>query len=304
MEPILSIKDLSYSYAGGNSALRNISLEIGRGESVALLGSNGAGKSSLLLHLNGAIKSCGKVRINGELIEKKKKQELIKEIGLVFQDPDDQLFMPTVFDDVAFGPINMGLGKEEVVERVHSSLEKVGLGGYEDRLITQLSFGEKKRVSLATVLSMDPEIIALDEPTPNLDPRSRSQVMKVLSELKSKGKTIIIATHDIDTVPLFAEKVFVLNKEIIASGTPREIFNNIDLLKAQNLEVPTTAYLFDLLKCFGYPCDDLPLSIEEAVEHLTNTLASGEAHVHLHVHEHSHEQLRDVKGKHEHKHTH
>lgn len=300
MDPVISIKNLTYRYPDGTLALDNVSLDVFRGELIALLGPNGAGKSTLLLHLNGVLKGSGSIRIFGGNIQDKKRGEIIREVGIVFQDPDDQLFMTTVFDDVAFGPMNMGLSKQEIGERVEDALGNVGLRGYEDRYPHNLSFGEKKKVSLATITSMEPEIIVLDEPTSNMDPKSRADILRIIKELKSRGKTIIIATHDINAVPEIADRIYILDRRIIAEGSPREIFMNVDLLKKANLDVPGITKLFEILTCFGYNCEDLPLSIDEAVSHLTKSIEKGGGHIHLHIHKHTHENIKKIRRKYEH----
>ena len=263
--------------------------------------SNGAGKSTLMLHLNGVLRGeDGAVKILGQEISNGNLRKIREQVGIVFQDPDDQLFMPTVFDDVAFGPINLGLESDEVKKRVEIALKKVGLSGYEDRSPHRLSFGEKKRASFATVLSMDPEILVLDEPTSNLDPRNRSRLIRTISDLRYEGKTIITATHDLNAVPSIADMVYVLNRTIITGGTTREIFENVDLLRGMNLDVPEVVRLFEVLKCFGYDCENLPLSMEEAISHLTGTIESAGGHIHLHIHEHTHRELDETREKHNH----
>ncbi|MDY6932170.1 MAG: ATP-binding cassette domain-containing protein [Halobacteriota archaeon] len=301
MRKAIEIDDLSYTYPDGTKALERVSLEIREGDGVALIGPNGAGKSTLMLHLNGIIRcEGGFVKIFDEKISNGNISEIREKVGIVFQDPDDQLFMPTVFDDVAFGPVNLGLKREEVEERVEMALKKVGLSGYEERSPHRLSFGEKKRASFATVLSMDPEILVLDEPTSNLDPRNRSRLIRTISDLRDEGKTILTATHDLDAVPSIADKVFVLNKKIITGGTTREIFEDVDLLRKINLDVPEVVRLFEVLKCFGYDYEKLPLSIEEAISHLTRTIESAGGHIHLHIHEHTHKELDEAREKHNH----
>lgn len=300
MDKIISVKDLSYRYPGGEKALQDVSLEISRGEALVFLGPNGAGKSTLLLHLTGVLKGEGLVKVFGEEVRKKNRKDLIREIGMVFQNPDDQLFMPTIFDDVAFGPLNMGLSEGEVRERVSDALQRVGLQDYENRMPHQLSLGEKKKAALATILSMDPEIIVLDEPTANLDPKSRRDLVGVIRDLKERGKTIVISTHDVSLVPELADRVYVLDKGIVAEGTPREIFLNMELLKKTNLEIPPISQLFEVLACFGYNCSALPLSMDEAVKHLTEIMETGDGHVHLHLHEHTHSELKKLKDKYGH----
>jgi len=196
-EKVIEIHGLSYSYPDGRSVLRNIDLEVRRHESVAILGPNGAGKSTLLYHLNGTLIGEGAVRILGLPVEKKHLKEIRRRVGVVFQSPEDQLFCPTVFDDVAFGPLNMGLPPDEVKRRVTGALEGVGLMGFEGRSAHHLSEGEKKRVALATVLAMDLEILALDEPTDNLDPAgSRNLVERICLIPQTK----VIVTHHLPLV--------------------------------------------------------------------------------------------------------
>ncbi len=301
MRKAISVSDLNYKYPDGTLALKDVSMDIFEGESVALIGPNGAGKSTFLLHLNGVLKEGdGAVKIFGNEIHDRNIHEIRRKVGIVFQDPDDQLFMPTVFDDVAFGPINLGLGKDEVERRVKVALEKVGLSGYEDRSPHHLSFGEKKRASFATVLSMEPDILVLDEPTSNLDPKSRSELINTIKELNDDGKTIITATHDLNAVPDIAGRVYVLDKTIVAQGTTREVFEDLDLLRKINLDVPEVVRLFEVLRCFGYDYENLPLSIEEAISHLTQAIESEGGHIHLHIHEHTHERLSRTKEWHNH----
>ncbi|RLG34853.1 energy-coupling factor ABC transporter ATP-binding protein, partial [Methanosarcinales archaeon] len=299
MRPAISIKDLTYTYPDGTCALNGISAEILEGESVALLGPNGAGKSTLMLHLNGILGGGeGSVEIFGDRIGSVDLKEIRKRVGIVFQDPDDQLFMPTLFDDVAFGPRNLGIPENEVKERVGRALRKVGLEGFEDRLPHHLSFGQKKRAAFATILSMDPDIIVLDEPTSNLDPKSRSELIRVIAKLREEGKTLITATHDVNAVPEIADRVIVLNRIIIGEGTVREVLLDSNLLEAANLTTPDVVQLFELLGCFGYDCKNLPLSMDEAVTHLTRTIETANGkHVHLHIHEHTHQEIGEVREK-------
>ena len=302
----LRVHDLNYTYPDGTVALEHVSFEIEKGESVALVGPNGAGKSTLLLHLNGILhsrKSRGAIEILGDPIDPKKVHEMPKKIGIVFQDPDDMLFMPLLCDDVAFGPINLGVEKVEVKRRVAASLEQVGLAGYETRVSHHLSGGEKKRAAIATVLSMDPEIIAMDEPTANLDPKSRTELIEILRTLKNEGKTLIIVTHDVNAIPELADRVIVLHKTVIADGTTREVFSDTEMLLAAGLEVPTIMQFFEVLQAFGYPCDVLPLSIDGAVTNLTQTIENEAGHIHLHIHKHTHTEVNAVRGKYQHHHA-
>jgi cobalt/nickel transport system ATP-binding protein len=296
----IKIQDLSYIYDDGTAAIENVSFEIEKGESVALIGPNGAGKSTLLLHLNGILHSTTSresISILGESVDPKKIHEMPKKIGIVFQNADDMLFMPLLGDDVAFGPINLGLDKEEVQRRVKDALEMVGLAGYEHRVPHHLSGGEKRRAALATVLSMEPEILAMDEPTANLDPKSKRELIEILRRFKEKGKTLLIITHDVNAIPELAERVIVLNKTVVADGPTRDIFSDTEMLVKIGLDVPVISQLFEILQCFGYPCDVLPLSIEGAVTNLTETMNGGDGHVHLHIHKHTHTEISSARSK-------
>jgi cobalt/nickel transport system ATP-binding protein len=237
------VRNLSYTYPDGTNALKKISFEIYSGESVALVGSNGAGKSTLLLHLNRIIENQnGFIEIQGKILNKKNVKEIRKMVGLVFQDPENQLFMSTVFDDIAFGPINMGLSEEEVHRRVKSSLKKISLDGYEDRCPHHLSFGEKKKISIATVLSIEPQVLLLDEPTSNLDPFARRKMIDMLANLRS---TKIIASHDIEMLLEICDRCILLDHgKIAANGKVEEILTNTNLLREHGLDVPTVVRLF------------------------------------------------------------
>lgn len=302
MSEAITVRNLSYEYPEGTKALEDLNLEVHEGERIAIVGPNGAGKTTFLLHLNGILRgSNGQVEVFGKSVKKEKREEIIKDLGIVFQDSDDQLFMPTLFDDLAFGPINLGLPEDEVRARVKKALFSLGLSGYEDRCPHHLSYGEKRKASLAAVMSMEPRILVLDEPTANLDPKSRAELIGIIRRLNEReGITIVTATHDVNAIPALADRVYVLNKRIIAEGTSREIFSDVDLLKETNLEVPEVFKLFEVLRCFGYNCEELPLSIDDAIEHLTNTVENGGGHIHLHVHRHTHDEVRKLKNKYEH----
>ncbi|MBS3818865.1 ABC transporter ATP-binding protein [bacterium] len=230
------IQDLSFSYPDKSAALDRISFSVSSGESLGIIGPNGAGKSTALLHLNGVLKGKGEVRILGEKVHKGNLKWVRSRVGIVFQDPNDQLFMPTVFDDVAFGLLNLGWEKEEVQNRVQRVLKNLGLEGVQDRNPSHLSFGEKKKISLATVLVLEPEILVLDEPTANLDPGSRRNFLEILEGIP---KTKIMATHDLDSVWQLCSRVLLMNKgKVIAQGESREILEDEKLLEQNNLEVP------------------------------------------------------------------
>lgn len=302
MKKAITTKNLNYSYSTGITALKNIDLTIKEGEKIAIVGPNGAGKTTLLLNLNKVFeKDSGEIKIFEKNIENLDREEIIKHLGIVFQDPDDQLFMPTVHDDVAFGPTNLGLDKDEVEDRVEKSLSRMGISDLGDKSPQNLSYGEKKKASIAAALSLEPQVLLLDEPTAELDPQSRSELIGKVQELnKNEGITTVIATHDINAVPKIADRVYVLNREVVAEGSPREIFTNEELLKENNLDVPEVFKLFEVLNFFGFDSEDLPLSIDEAIDELTDTMETGEGHMHLHLHEHSHEDIEELKGKYEH----
>lgn len=236
LDKVIEIRSLSYSYPDQTKALENINIAVARGESLGIVGPNGAGKSTLLLHLNGILKGNGQVKVLGLEMKQENFSQIRSKVGLVFQDPDSQLFMPTVFDDVAFGPVNMGLSKEEIKKNVQGALQEVDMGSASKRLSHHLSFGEKKRISIATVLSMNPEILVLDEPTSNLDPKHRRQLILLLKKL---NLTTIIATHDLELVWELCSNVVLLDKgKLIKSGAAKDVLKDKDLLEAHGLEIP------------------------------------------------------------------
>ncbi len=232
----IKIDNLSFGYPDGQQALTDITLTIYQGETVALIGPNGAGKSTLLLHLNGILHSDGEVKVLSQPVNDKNLRWVRSKVGLVFQNPDDQLFSPTVFDDVAFGPINMGYSEAEVRQSVTRALDWVGMTSYEQRSPHHLSVGEKKRISIATVLSMSPEIIVIDEPTSNLDPGSK---WSLISLLKRLPMTKIVASHDLELVQALCQRVIILDQgRIIADGTTNHILTDKSLLAAHRLAPP------------------------------------------------------------------
>jgi cobalt/nickel transport system ATP-binding protein len=236
METAIRIENLSFDYPDGQKALKDITLTVAAGETVALIGPNGAGKSTLLLHLNGILRSNGSVNILGKPVNEQNLKWIRTKVGLIFQNPDDQLFSPTVFDDVAFGPLNMGLLESEVRARVTRALQSVDMAGYEKRSPHHLSLGEKKRISIATVLSMQPEILVLDEPTSSLDPRAK---WSLIALLKNLPLTRLIATHDLEVVSaLCARTVIMANGLIIADGPTGKILADKALLGSQGLAAP------------------------------------------------------------------
>lgn len=238
--PAVEIKDLYYAYPDGTPALRGVDLLVEEGESVGIVGPNGAGKSTLLLHLNGILDGRGEVKIFGLPVVKENLREIRRRVGLVFQDPDDQLFSPTVFDDVAFGPLNMGLSREEVSEAVEQALRRVGLSGLERKSAFHLSFGQKKRAAIATVLSMNPDILVLDEPSSNLDPRARRELSELLQGMRV---TKIVVTHDLPFVFENCERVVIMDAgKVVADGEVFEVLSDENLLERHGLELPYGFY--------------------------------------------------------------
>lgn len=235
VDTAIEIADLRFAYPDGVQALRGVDLTIAAGEKVALLGPNGAGKTSLLLHLNGILRGKGDVHIMGQRLNNGNLKHFRAQVGLVFENPDDQLFSPTVFDDVAFGPLYMGLPREEVLERVRLALDQVGMVGFEERLPHHLSLGQKKRIAIATVLSMRPAILALDEPFSSLDPSARRELMHLLQALP---QTMIVSTHHIPIIRhLFPRTVVMDDGRIVADGNTETILTDAGLLEAHGLEV-------------------------------------------------------------------
>jgi cobalt/nickel transport system ATP-binding protein len=251
---LVEVKNLTYTYSDGNTALRNVSFKLNDGETIGLVGPNGAGKSTLMLLLLGILQpqnGGGWIKIAGRPLVKKNLPWIRQHVGLVFQDPDDQLFMSTVFDDVAFGPINMGLPEVEVRKRVDLALKKVGLSDFHERCPHHLSFGEKKRIALATVLSMHPEILLLDEPTANLDPRARRKIIQQINDFHSVK---LISSHDIEMLIETCDRILLMdNGKLVANGNPKKIFTNEKLLINHGLEIPVAIRLlglkaFDIIK--------------------------------------------------------
>jgi len=245
MKEAIRIKNLRYTYPEGTEALKGISLKICQGESVGIIGPNGAGKSTFLLHLNGILptgssQGDGRVVVLGEEISRDDRR-IRSDIGIVFQNPDEQLFMPRVFEDVAFGPLNMGLSRAEVKERVKEALTAVNLVGFEERSPHHLSAGEKRAVAIATVISMRPQILIIDEPASALDPKGRRNIIHLLNTFKM---TKIIATHDLEMVLEVATRCILLDKGRVIKDAPGdEVLRDKELLEAHGLEMPLSLLL-------------------------------------------------------------
>lgn len=236
---VLETKNVSYWYPDGTLALEDVNFSAAQGKMVALLGPNGAGKSTLFLHFNGILRpSAGTVMVEETPLtyDKKSIMKVRQKVGIVFQNPDDQLFAPTVEEDVAFGPLNVGLDQDEVERRVAESLERVGMAGFEKKPPHHLSGGQKKRVAIAGILAMSPEIMVLDEPTSGLDPKGASRILHLLHKLNQEGMTIVISTHDVDLVPLYASQVYIISEgHIIKEGTPQDVFSDEETIRNANL---------------------------------------------------------------------
>jgi cobalt/nickel transport system ATP-binding protein len=235
-QPVIELVGLSFSYPDGRQALDSVNLVVREREKVALVGPNGAGKSTLLLHLNGILRGQGSVRIMGQEVGDGNLGLVRGQVGLVFQHPDDQLFSPTVFEDVAFGPLHMNLQEEEVRSRVDQALAEVGMQGFQSRMSHHLSLGEKKRVAIATVLAMRPAILALDEPSGELDPRARRDLIRLLGSLP---QAMIVATHDIRLVDELLPRTVVLDRgRVVADAPTQDILADAAFLDLHGLERP------------------------------------------------------------------
>lgn len=232
---LIRAENLSFSYHDGTRALENISFELKSGDKIGLLGPNGAGKSTLIRLLNGTLEGQGKIYFKNTELNRKHIKQLHKHVGVVFQNPDDQLFCPTIYEDVAFGPVNLQLPEAEIKKRVKSALGEVGLEGYEHRSSFHLSYGERKSASIATIISMNPDVYIFDEPSSNLDPYHRRKIIKFIQKLK---KTILIATHDLDLVLDTCDKIIIVNKGKLVTTGGLEMLKNEKLLSANNLELP------------------------------------------------------------------
>jgi cobalt transport protein ATP-binding subunit len=237
MHHTVEVNNLWFSYPDGHEALHNVSLSIEPDERVALVGPNGAGKSTLMLHLNGILRSTrGEVCVGGLDVTDENLGQIRAWVGMVFQNPDDQLFSPKVFDDVAFGPLHMDLPEDEVRHRVDKALASVGMSAYVDRISHHLSMGEKKRIAIATVLSMSPKILVLDEPSAGLDPRARRSLINLLGDMNS---TMLVSSHDLRLVQELFPRIAIMDEgQIVADGDTEAILKDKALLEAHGLELP------------------------------------------------------------------
>lgn len=272
----LSVQISSFKYPDNTQALSGIDIEVNRGDFIGLLGSNGSGKTTLLKIMDGLLKNFeGRVFLDGCDIARLSPKDIYKKVGLVFQNPDDQLFAPTVFEDVAFGPLNMGFSEEEVVRRVKDALRLVEMNEYAKKSIHNLSFGQKKRICIAGLLAMGHEILLLDEPTAGLDPMGEYKMMNLLMKLnKENGVTIVMATHSVDLVPLFLDRLYILSRgRIVRSGKPEDVFTAPGDMSNVKLRLPQIAELIYKLKHEDkLPFNKIPLTIGEARREICNLL--------------------------------
>ena len=253
MNAAIEARELCYTYEDGTVALDHISLKAQKGKITGILGANGAGKSTLFLNLNGVLNpSSGQVLLDGAPVRRDRKgiAELRRRVGIVFQDPDDQLFSADVYRDISFGAVNLGLPEAEVRRRVEQAMERTGVSALRDKPTHALSFGQKKRVAIAGVLVMEPEVLILDEPTAGLDPHGVSELMRLLSQLRdSLGMTILLATHDMDVVPISCDYAYLLGQgRVLLEGTPGELFSQPEVLRANQLRLPRMAHLMEILR--------------------------------------------------------
>lgn len=272
----LKVKIDVFTYADGTQALGNIALDVNKGEFLGILGSNGSGKTTLLKVMDGLTKDYkGSVLLDGQDVRKLSPKQIYAKVGLVFQNPDEQLFAPTVLEDVSFGPQNMGCTDSEVRQRAMDALQQVDMEPFARKSIHHLSFGQKKRVCIAGLLAMGHEILLLDEPTAGLDPMGEYRMMNLLMKLnREQGVTVVMATHSVDLVPLFLSRLFILSKGIIArSGTPEEVFTAPETMQNVKLRLPQMAELIYRMKHEdGVGFDRVPLTIGEARREILRTM--------------------------------
>lgn len=272
---IMETKQLCFNYPDGTPALKDLSIQIQKGKTTGILGGNGAGKSTLFLNLNGILRpTSGQVYHKNLPISYSSKSlnQLRQSVGIVFQDPDTQLFSASVYQDVSFGVVNLGIPESEAHLRTENALKRTGTYELRQKPTHSLSYGQKKRVALAGIIAMEPEVLILDEPTAGLDPQGVSEIMQLIRELQQDlGIAILIATHDMDLVPMYCDYIYLLNQgEIVGCGSPDKIFNQPSLLRQIHLRLPRIGHLMELLKTKdGFPIEGLPVSISHARKELS-----------------------------------
>jgi cobalt/nickel transport system ATP-binding protein len=270
----IKVDDLIHKYPDGTKALSGANIDVKEGEFLAILGANGSGKTTLLKHFNGLLKpASGSVTLDNKALSEFKSGEVFRKVGMVFQDPSDQLIAPTVEEDVAFGPTNLGLNYDEIMNRVNTALELVKMKEFAKKAIHALSYGQSKRICIAGILAMEPEVLILDEPTSGLDPDGVKTVMKILNDLnKKQGITIILATNSVDLVPVHMDRVAIMDKGVVLQeGTPEGIFTDSEKLNSLKLELPQIAQLMEVLRDKEkLPINPLPLTIGQARQELAH----------------------------------
>lgn len=272
-DSVVEVKDVYFSYPSGVKAILGVTLNICKGERVALLGPNGSGKSTLILLMAGLLApQKGAISVFGENTTSKEFPKQRRRIGVVFQDPDDQLFTQSVLEDIEYGPKNLGLPETEIKQRSDEVLKKIGINHLKDRPPHRLSFGEKKKASLATALVLKPELLILDEPTANLDLISRRGLIEMLNELNKDGATVLVSTHDVEALPELADKVVVVSQgSVLGEGKTFDVLQDMKLLGLANLEPPTMVKLFSELKKAGLVMD-MPVTIDDGLRELHGLL--------------------------------
>lgn len=282
MDSIIEVKNVTYEYAEEASvyaAVKNLSLNIERGSFTVILGHNGSGKSTLAKLLNGLnTPTSGEVLVDGlSTLDEKNELEIKRRVGMVFQNPDNQLIASVVEEDVAFGPENLGLEPKKIRERVDSALKSVGMYEFRKSTPHRLSGGQKQRVAIAGIIAMEPECLVLDEPTAMLDPKGRAEIIKTLEHLnREKGITVVLITHYMEEAENADRAVVMNDGEIIADAAPREIFKDVKMLKSVGLDVPQTTELLYELKCNGFETDTDIISVKEAAESIARALRAKE----------------------------
>lgn len=273
MKNAIEVRSLDYSYPGGIKALTGVSFDVFEGEKLGILGPNGAGKSTLLLLIAGLLKpDRGQIKVFGKETRSKEFENIRRSIGLVFQDPDDQLFNNTVFDDIAYGPRSLGMDEGDVEKSVGEVLRIMGITHLANRPPHRLSYGEKKKVAIATALVLKPKILLLDEPTANLDPKSKNDLLRLLKDLNCEGTTIVLTTHDVEILPELIDRVILINAGMtLDAGPAREVLQDEKLLQEASMEPPILVKLFIRLKSMGL-VQKVPMTIDEAEKIINLTL--------------------------------